>query len=88
MTPKTMHENENGEDGREINAPRVSWLYAKIVSVGISISAIILISLAIASPNGIRYYEDIMLIKIIEILLSSLAILFLLNDLMKSYYRE
>jgi len=69
MTPKT---NKNS---LKINALRVSGLYMKIVSTAFSISAIILISMAIYSPNGIRYYEDIMLIEIIEILLSSLVIL-------------
>ncbi|MBU4076549.1 MAG: hypothetical protein KKI06_07560 [Euryarchaeota archaeon] len=84
ITPKTMHENEKNEDSLKTNALVVSGLFFKIVSIAFSISAMILISLAIASPNGITYYEDVMLIKIIEILLSSLAILYLLNDLLKS----
>ncbi len=81
MTPKTMHENEKNEDSLEINALRVSGLFIIIVSIAFSISAIILISMAIASPNGITYYEDRMSVKIFEILISSLAIIYLFHDL-------
>lgn len=45
------------------------------------ISATILITLAIASPNGITYYEDRMPVKIFEILMSSIALIYLLRDL-------
>jgi hypothetical protein len=84
MTPKIIHENEKNEDSLKINALRESGLFLKICAISFSISAMILISLAIASPNGITYYEDKMPVKIIEILLSSLVILYLLNDLLTS----
>ncbi|CAG1021311.1 hypothetical protein DOJK_00898 [Patescibacteria group bacterium] len=58
-----------------------SGILLKIVSVACSISAIILISLAIALPHGITYYEDNMIIKILEILISCFAIMYLLHDL-------
>jgi hypothetical protein len=53
----------------------------KIISIACGISAIILITLAIASPNGITYYEDRMPVKIFEILMSSIALIYLLRDL-------
>jgi hypothetical protein len=53
----------------------------KIVSVAWSISAILLISSAIALPDGITFYEPNMIIKIIEVLISLLAIMYLLHDL-------
>ncbi len=53
----------------------------KIISSACSISAIILISLAIASPNGITYYEDRIPVKIIEVLLSFIALIYLMRDL-------
>ncbi|MCX9084881.1 MAG: hypothetical protein OIN87_08810 [Candidatus Methanoperedens sp.] len=53
----------------------------RIISISFGISAIILISLAIASPNGITFYEDRMYIKSIEILFSTLAVIYMLRDL-------
>jgi hypothetical protein len=58
-----------------------SGLLLKIVSVACSISALILISSAIAFPHGIIFYEDSMIIKILEILISWIAIMYLLHDL-------
>ncbi len=56
-------------------------IYLKIISIACGISAIILISIAIASPNGITYYEDRMPVKIFEVVMSSIAVIYLLNDL-------
>ena len=56
----------------------------KIISIACGISAMILISIAIAHPVGITYYENSIPFKIIEILLSSVAIIYLLYDLKNS----
>jgi hypothetical protein len=56
-------------------------IYLKIISIACGISAMILISLAIAFPNGITYYEDRMPVKIFEILISLIAVIYLLHDL-------
>jgi len=84
MIPEKMLENKKIVAGQKINTFIMSGLYLKIVSVSFSISAIILITIAIATPNGITYYEDLMFIKIFEILLSSVAVLYLLHDLLTS----
>jgi len=58
-------------------------LFFKTVSVSFSISAIFLITIAIASENGITYHEDNILIKLIEITISCFAVIYLLYDLRK-----
>lgn len=58
-----------------------SGLLLKTVSVACSISAMILISSAIALPHGITFYEDSMIMKILEVLISWFAIMYLLHDL-------
>jgi hypothetical protein len=56
-------------------------IFLKIISVACGISAMILISLAIAFPNGITYYEDRIPVKIFEIMISLIAVIYLSHDL-------
>ena len=66
-----------------------SGLLLKTVSVACSISAMTLISSAIALPHGITFYEDSMIMKILEVLISWFAIMYLLHDfrVFQFYYR-
>jgi len=53
----------------------------KIVTTAFSISAIVLITLAILSKNGITYYEHNLIIKYLETAASIIVILLLIWDL-------
>lgn len=81
MSATAVNQIENNKGGHKINGIGVIILYIKIVSIAFSISAILLISIAIAIPEGITYYEDSVTVKIIEVILSSLSITYLLHDL-------
>ncbi len=77
-SPEIIYRGDRADSSDRING---FGIFLKIISGACGISAIILISLAIASPNGIIYYEDRMPVKIIEILISSMAVIYLLHDL-------
>ena len=55
--------------------------YKRIIMASAALSAIYLITSAIASPNGITYYEDNMVIKYIEIIFSVLVGAWFLKDI-------
>ena len=75
---ENIYRGDSAENSDTING---LGIFLKTISVACGISAIILISLAIAFPNGITYYEDRMPVKIFEILISSIAVIYLLHDL-------